>query len=1049
MSKITTPAALGPIATPASAAAPARTRTRGVWHSIRQAIAPLASLRVTIVLFSLALFLIFAGTLAQVHLGIWTAIKTYFRWWYVWIPFKIFFPPSWQENVRIPGAFPFPGGWTIGWALLINLLAAHLVRFRLTWRRSGILILHAGIVVLMVGEWLTGNYASEWNMRIDEGAASSVVVDNRHPELAVISSYSADKADVVVVPGSLIRSGGRFSHAELPFDLQVNRWMVNSIIPKKMAGPNPATEGLGLTMMAEERPEVVGTDTEQKADAPSAYVTLYKKGTNESLGTWLFSVHLAGDQTVTIDGKTYNVALRFKEAYKPYSVYLKSFTHEYYPGTQIPKNFASLVRIHDPTEPEVREVLIWMNHPFFYKGDAFYQSSFDEGVDTKSTTLQVVHNIGWPLPYIACIMVAAGMLIHFGFSLESFLRKKLAAAAIPAPAAGPSDSADTPKPGVLAPVRAGNGVVTANQAKHISRKGVSLSKPSRRGSLPAVETAVPPTHDLARYATRVTLALGVLYFLVAMWPPSTSPDRLQFDKFAGLPVQAGGRVKPVDTLARTTLYAVSGREYVTDLDGNSFPAVKWVLDIISTPSTRLGLLKDPVVRIANEQVLSFLQLEPRSGYRYSLKELVGKLDKVDKEVDRIQSVPPADRDLFDVGILQLEEKLGIIAGLQKKTAMIPPPAGRIKWRTFNEAAHVAQAGGDADPAVLTFGTLLMAYADRDTREFNKAVAAYQQVVAPDVSATGASVGFELFFNNFNPFVHCQVLYIIAFLMGCISWMAWSRPLGRAAFWLTVLTLAVHSWAIFARMWIQGRPPVTNLYSSAIFIGWVCAVMCLVLELIYRNGIGTVVAAFSAGAATILSLYLIEGDTLEMMRAVLDTNVWLATHVTCVTIGYAATMVAGVLGITYLMNAYMKGCGVAISSEWLRTISMKIYGVVCFAMLFSFTGTVLGGIWADQSWGRFWGWDPKENGAVLIVIWNALILHARWGGFARERGIAILSVLGVCVTLWSYFGTNMLGIGLHSYASAGGVVALLITEAILVAIAIGGLFIPPREKLMAG
>ena len=92
----------------------------------------------------------------------------------------------------------------------------------------------------------------------------------------------------------------------------------------------------------------------------------------------------------------------------------------------------------------------------------------------------------------------------------------------------------------------------------------------------------------------------------------------------------------------------------------------------------------------------------------------------------------------------------------------------------------------------------------------------------------------------------------------------------------------------------------------------------------------------------------------------------------------------------------------------------IYGVVCFATLLSFVGTVLGGIWADQSWGRFWGWDPKENGALLIVIWNALILHARWGGMVKQRGMAVLAVLGNIVTAWSWFGTNLLGVGLHSY-----------------------------------
>ncbi len=154
-----------------------------------------------------------------------------------------------------------------------------------------------------------------------------------------------------------------------------------------------------------------------------------------------------------------------------------------------------------------------------------------------------------------------------------------------------------------------------------------------------------------------------------------------------------------------------------------------------------------------------------------------------------------------------------------------------------------------------------------------------------------------------------------------------------------------------------------------------------------------------------------GDTLEMMQAVLDTNFWLATHVTCVTMGYTATFVAGTLGILYIL------CGVlspALDRSLAKVLATALYAVVCFATLLSFTGTVLGGIWADQSWGRFWGWDPKENGAMLIVIWNALILHARWGGMVKPRGMAVLAVIGNMVTGWSWFGTNQLQVGLHSY-----------------------------------
>jgi ABC-type transport system involved in cytochrome c biogenesis permease subunit len=151
--------------------------------------------------------------------------------------------------------------------------------------------------------------------------------------------------------------------------------------------------------------------------------------------------------------------------------------------------------------------------------------------------------------------------------------------------------------------------------------------------------------------------------------------------------------------------------------------------------------------------------------------------------------------------------------------------------------------------------------------------------------------------------------------------------------------------------------------------------------------------------------------MEMLRAVLDTNIWLATHVVVVTTGYASMFVAGLLAIIYIVRGFFTR---TLSSDLARTLTRMVYGIVCFATLFSFVGTILGGIWADQSWGRFWGWDPKENGALLIVLWNAVILHARWGGLIKERGLMAMAIFGNIITSFSWFGVNMLGIGLHSY-----------------------------------
>jgi hypothetical protein len=216
---------------------------------------------------------------------------------------------------------------------------------------------------------------------------------------------------------------------------------------------------------------------------------------------------------------------------------------------------------------------------------------------------------------------------------------------------------------------------------------------------------------------------------------------------------------------------------------------------------------------------------------------------------------------------------------------------------------------------------------------------------------------------------------------------------------------------------------------------------VILEYIYRNGFGNVTASVGGLITGIIAHHLIltstrAGDTMEMMQAVLDTNFWLATHVVTVTIGYTATYLAGILAMLYIiLGVFTPVMGQKVAApesepkrkvELLhKTVGRMIYGSICFAVMMSFIGTVLGGIWADQSWGRFWGWDPKENGALIIVIWNALILHARWGGMVRERGIAVLAIIGNIVTSWSWFGVNELGAGLHSYGFTDGTVFWLL------------------------
>ena len=372
-----------------------------------------------------------------------------------------------------------------------------------------------------------------------------------------------------------------------------------------------------------------------------------------------------------------------------------------------------------------------------------------------------------------------------------------------------------------------------------------------------------------------------------------------------------------------------------------------------------------------------------------------------------------------------------------------PAKSPESWRGTGEALMSAASGSTPHPALRAYAQMGTAFRAGRAADFNAAAADYLAQLQPHFAAVKIKAGREQSFNRLSPFTKAMAIYVVVALCALCFWFAPVRGewLRRTAVWLCLLALVIHAGGLVTRMVLEGRPPVTNLYSAAVFIGFAACVLGLGLETVWRNSIGVIVSAVIGFSTLQIAHHLaLAGDTMEMMRAVLDTNFWLSTHVVIVTLGYASTYVAGFLGILFVIfgifttrlttpftreeaiaatiTSPVVGMTMAVAAfdktTMDKALAKMIYAITCFAALFSFVGTVLGGIWADQSWGRFWGWDPKENGALIIVLWNVLILHARWGGMVRERGLANLAIVGNIVTTWSFFGTNMLGVGLHSY-----------------------------------
>jgi ABC-type transport system involved in cytochrome c biogenesis permease subunit len=592
---------------------------------------------------------------------------------------------------------------------------------------------------------------------------------------------------------------------------------------------------------------------------------------------------------------------------------------------------------------------------------------------------------------------------------------------------------------------------------------------------------------MKRFLPWLVLLFAVSWLAANWWPHKVAEDDIDLTRFGRIPVLVGGRVKPLDTVARNSLLIVHGKQELRLQGGRHLSAMQWLTDVLFSAA---AADQYPVFLVQNAEVLGLFGWEQSERKYFSFIEFSPFLKQIDEQGAQSEKLESVQRSAYQNAILNLRNalvlyqrlknsvqpegeenfaaeleafergipaagraasqreaggdfdraKLDDVAELIQRYARLSemayilavPPASapgasafakatadksitatpNDQWRSVGDSLLRSVGTGEIHPIVKQYAAIGDAYRTDDHSMFNQEVDVMTGWFAKEQPNAAKRTSFEFLFNQLQPFSQSMALYVLAFLLACFSWLGWNRALNRSAFYLLLLALAVHTFGLVSRMYLQERPPVTNLYSSAIFIGWGAVIVALILERIFRDGIGAACAGAIGFITLIIAHHLAgSGDTLEMLQAVLDTNIWLATHVVAITTGYSAMFLAGMLAIIYVIRGVFTR---SLKKGTAESLARMTYGVVCFATLFSFVGTVLGGIWADQSWGRFWGWDPKENGAVLIVLWCAITLHARWGGFIRQRGLMIMAIFGNVVTSFSWFGVNMLGVGLHSY-----------------------------------
>ena len=959
----------------------------------------LGSMKLTVGVLGALVVLVFAGTIYQIDAGVYRAVEEIFSPWFITL---------------LP--VPLPGGQLLLWLFAVNLGASFFGRLRWVRPKLGLLIGHAGLLVLLAAA-LAGLYGSNtYVLALEEGSADDRV-------------YLRDSWDAVLYDPFDFTEFGRVPVAggeDLVFEIDGHQLRVPVIeysrnsrrVDDAISGGESADAANdALSEQAREpaaRAEEQAASTREPAapaEEQAANIPLLRVGLPTSLpeGYRLLAtsnLELAGsDQRPTdflyAEGRgPVGIFLEPTSIALPFSLMLEDFEAVFYPGTETPSSFSSSVLV----EPAGFRARISMNTPLRYQDYTFYQSSYrladpSVGLPRDLTVLAVRHaSLPW-LAYLGTIVTVLGILLHF---VQRWLLGR--------------------RSGRVRPEGGGKGA-------DMGRKGASLG------------------------VFLVIFLFASANLLTAQTTEELVVPRPASDELSQMMLQIGGRWMPG---ARAAVLFTSQ----LDVRGQSD------LDFLVLATMSPGQADTvPAFRVDNPAVFAALQLPYRERGRYSFNELRGGfqiLNQISDVIDQLAAAEDRRPDPLEAELIRLSQQSRLY--LQVRGSLNPPALGqagleqgrwsqslfrmfpleaRLEQTAIAEAFHPLEArrlagspayGLLADDAHLEAAAELVSegvpplepetwqaylaeirslqeqYLDqsRDTRgleHYRTRRAAERVEIRWNPQAIGMGMaGLALF--AIGPWAYFRgrsgLLRELQERIVAISrTSSTSAALGAGLFLLFDLVL---------RILVTQRPPVTDLSSSMLFVAWISISASAFGRPEKAGGLGLRVGGLFLGLILgLLSAYFAgQGDRFAVLPAILDTNFWLTIHVITIALGYAAVLLAGVLGNAYIIRINLNPRNPGIGLHRAMT-QLLLAGLVL-----SFFGTMLGGFWADQAWGRFWGWDPKENGALMIVLWTALVLHLGPAGVAGNYGIAIGAAAGVLVTAFSWFGVNMIGVGLHSY-----------------------------------
>ena len=484
-----------------------------------------------------------------------------------------------------------------------------------------------------------------------------------------------------------------------------------------------------------------------------------------------------------------------------------------------------------------------------------------------------------------------------------------------------------------------------------------------------------------------------------------------------IPLQDEGRIKPLDTFARNHLLAFYGKRSIKELD---MGATDWIINLILNPENGRD---QKIFNIRNPEVASSLFLDWTNEHKYSFNQITPGLSEQSSMLEMIDQKDASDRTVYEKQLYEISRNILRFEEISylKALKFIPPSNNSESGEWLSPFDFILKGIPANENQEAILNSLQMYLANRlagNDLEMSSALNRYEMALSTfqGINVKVDNLKKETWMNRVNLFYISLGLYLLSFIFLSISWMIKPILLNRVAYLLLISGTVIHGYGIFLRMQIMERPPVTTLYESVIFVSLIIMALAVLLEYFRKDGLGIFVGSVSGSVLHYVGFsYAEDGDTLGMLVAVLNSNFWLATHVTTITIGYGASLMAGCVGHLYLIQE-IRG----VNSASLKSIFNNLFGITLLALFFTLFGTILGGIWADQSWGRFWGWDPKENGALLIVLWQLMMIHMRLSGLAKPKEFALGMALNNIIVALAWFGVNLLQVGLHSYGFDDGV-----------------------------